>query len=60
MNYSHWGLSLWKVSRPNSKIHFFGVPEGDHGFLLQNTIKMQYLGSNKLAARTFFGVFIDD
>jgi len=58
INYSHWGLFLCQVSSRNSKFSFGGAPKGDHGFVLKNIIKMQYLDSNKLAARTLFRVFI--
>jgi hypothetical protein len=58
INYSHLGLFLCQVSSRNSKVSFSGVPEGGHGIMLKNIVKMQYLDSNKLPARTFFRVFI--
>ncbi len=58
INYFHRDLSLRKVSSRNSKIDFSGGPEGDHSDLLQNAIKIKYLGRNKLGTRTHFKVFI--
>ena len=55
---SHRGLSMYKVSGRNSKINFPHVPEGGHNFLLKTTVKIQYLGSNKLSAWILFRVFI--
>ncbi len=39
------------------KNQFFCSPEGPQ-HLFKNTVKAQYLRSNKLAARSFFSVFI--
>ncbi len=36
----------------------FSFPEGDHSFLLKNTVKMQYLINNKLLTRNLFRVFV--
>jgi hypothetical protein len=47
-----------QIFKSKFKIQFSGVPEGDHGIGLKNTIKTQYLDRNKLAARTLFTVFI--
>jgi hypothetical protein len=58
INYSHSSLFLSKVSIRNSKPSFSGAPEGDHNIVLKNIVTMQYLDSNKLAARTLFRVFI--
>ncbi len=44
--------------RRNSKVDFSGEPDGDHGFLLNNAIKMKYLDRNKLGASTLFGMLI--
>ncbi len=47
-----------KFQVEKSKVSFCDVPERNHGILVKNTVKMQYFGSNKLYARTFFKVFI--
>jgi hypothetical protein len=55
---TNYSLLFYKVSSRNSKLGFVAVPEGDHGIVLQNTVQMQYLGSNKILPRTLFRVFI--
>jgi hypothetical protein len=44
---------LYIVLRQSSKLSFRDVHEGDYGIVLQNTIKMQYLG---LRETTFVSV----
>jgi hypothetical protein len=48
----------FSVQSFKSKISFRSVPKGKHGILLKSTVKMQYLGGNKLYARTLFRAFI--
>ncbi len=58
MKYSHRDLYLWKVSTGNLKFNFPGASEVLHDVVLKETVKIRYLDSHKLEARTVFCVFI--
>ena len=51
LKYEHGDSSMW---RGNGTPHFYS----SYILTLENTIKMQCLDSNKLAAQTLFRVFI--
>ena len=57
-----WNNKLISFSPISAKFQvenqFFSSSWGNHSLLFKNTVKMQYLLSNKLLARTLFRVFI--